>query len=129
MKSEQALAEVEVRYGDQAIKIKGLVDTGASRSVMSKRLSDELGAFNLLKKPYELGTADKEGRLKISGFCNVDVVFQGVEVPGGSRFEIAENLKEEADLIIGRSEIDAWDIIFTPEGPRPREVPIEFKIL
>jgi len=33
------------------------------------------------------------------------------------------------DLIIGRPEIDAWDIIFAPEGPKPRKVPIEFEIV
>jgi hypothetical protein len=54
---------------------------------------------------------------------------EGVEVPGGARFEVAENLREDVDLIIGRPEIDAWDITFTPEGPRPRKVPIEFEVI
>jgi hypothetical protein len=57
------------------------------------------------------------------------VVFQGVEVPGGAVFEVAENLREGVDLIIGRPEIDCWDIVFTPEGPKPRRAPIEFEIL
>ena len=46
--------------------------------------------------------------MKVIGYCNVDVVFEGVEVQGGARFEVAENLREDVDLIIGRSEIDAW---------------------
>ena len=129
MKLEQATAEVEISYGDKAIKLKSLVDTGASRSVISRRLSNKLGIFTPLKEPYELRTADERGKLYISGFCNVDVVFQGVRVPGGSRFEVAESLREGIDLIIGRLEIDAWGIIFTPEGPKPRKVPIEFKVL
>jgi hypothetical protein len=74
-------------------------------------------------------TADEEGRLRIIGFCDLDVVFQGVEVPGECRFEVAENLREDLDLIIGRPERDAWDIIFTSEGPKPRKVPIEFEII
>jgi len=82
-----------------------------------------------LEKPYYLRTADKNGKVKIIGRCIVDVVFQGVKVPGGAVFEVAENLREDLDLIIGRPEIDAWDIIFTPEGPRPRKVPIEFEIV
>ena len=57
------------------------------------------------------------------------MVFQGTEVPGRAVFEVAENLREGVDLIIGRPEIDAWDIVFTPEGPRPRRVPIEFEVL
>jgi hypothetical protein len=57
------------------------------------------------------------------------VVFQGVEVPGGAVFEVAENLRGGVDLIIGRPEIDSWGIVFTPEGPKPRRAPIEFEIL
>ncbi len=47
----------------------------------------------------------------------VDIVFEGVEVPGGVVFGVVENLREDVDLIIGRPEIDAWDMVFTPEGP------------
>lgn len=129
MKPEQAIADVEIKHGGKTIKLKSLVDTGASRSVMSKKLADELGAFMPFSKPYELGTADKEGKLRINGFCNLDVIFQGIEVPGGARFEVAENLRGDMTLIIGRPEIDTWDIIFTPEGPKPRKVPIQFEIL
>lgn len=129
MRVEQAAADVELRYEGRVVRVKALVDTGASKSVISKRLAEELGAFTPLKKPYELRTADREGRLRIIGYCRVDVVFQGAEVPGGAVFEVAENLREDVDLIIGRPEIDAWDIIFTPEGPKPRKVPIEFEII
>jgi predicted aspartyl protease len=129
MKTEQAIAEAILKYGEKTVKLKCLVDTGASRSVISKRIAEQLGAFTPLKKPYELRTADKEGKLRIIGYCNLDIIFQGVEVPGGTRFEVAENLREDLDLIIGGPEIDAWDIIFTPEGPKPRKVPIEFEIV
>jgi hypothetical protein len=129
VKAEQALAEVELKFKDRRVKLKALVDTGSSRSVISKRLADYLGAFTPLEKPYELRTADRGGRLKVVGYCNVDVVFEGVEVPGGARFEVAENLREDVDLIIGRPEMDAWEITFTPEGPRPRKVPIEFEVI
>jgi len=67
--------------------------------------------------------------LRIVGRCMVDVVFQGVEVPGGGVFEVTENLRKDVELVIGRPEIDAWDIVFTPEGPKPRKVPIEFEIV
>jgi hypothetical protein len=129
MKLEQAIAGVEIRYGDKVINLKSLVDTGASRSLMSKKLADELGAFMPLSKAYELGTVDEGGKLKVTGRCVVEVVFQGVEVPGGAMFAVAENLRKEVNLIIGRPEIDAWDIIFTSEGPKPRRVPIKFEIL
>ncbi|MBS7612519.1 retroviral-like aspartic protease [Candidatus Bathyarchaeota archaeon] len=129
MKPEQATADVKLRYGDKIIELKVLVDTGASKSVISKRLTDKLGAFLPLKEPYELRTANEKGRLKIIGRCIVDVVFQGVKVPGGAVFEVAENLRKDIELIIGRPEVDSWDIIFTPEGPKPRKVPIEFEII
>ena len=129
MKSDEVVAEVELRFGGRSVKLKAVVDTGASRSVMSKALSDKLGAFTPLEEPYDLRTADEGGRLRIIGYSRVGVVFQGVEVPGGAVFEVAENLRRGVDLIIGRPEIDSWDIAFTPEGPKPRRVPIEFEIL
>jgi len=129
VKPEQAVADVELRHRDKTVKLKCLVDTGASRSVISKRLSDKLGAFIPLETPHWLRTADKEGKLKIIGYCRVEITFQGVEVPGGEMFRIAENLRGDVDLIIGRPEMDAWDIVFTPEGPKPKKVPIEFEII
>jgi predicted aspartyl protease len=129
MKLDEAVAEVELRFDGKSVKVKALVDTGASRSIMSKALSDELSAFTPLKEPYELRTADEGGRLRIVGYSRVKVVFQGAEVPGGAVFEVAENLRKGVDLIIGRPEIDSWGIVFTPEGPRLRKVPIEFEVL
>ncbi len=129
MKPEHATAGVKLSYGGKSVELKALVDTGASRSVISKRLADKLGALIPLKEPYELRTADEGGRLKIVGRCMVDVVFQGVKVPGGAVFEVAENLRKDVELIIGRPEVDSWDIIFTPEGPKPRKVPIEFEVI
>ena len=129
MRSEQAIADVELRCEGRVVRLKALVDTGASKSVISKRIADELEAFIPLRKPYELRAADEGGRLRIVGRCMVDVVFQGVEVPGGGVFEVTENLRKDVELVIGRPEIDAWDIVFTPEGPKPRKVPIEFEIV
>ena len=129
MKTEQALADVEIRCGEKALRLKALVDTGASRSIISVKRSKEVGSFIPLREPYELKTANKEGKLTIIGECLVEVMFQGIKVPGRVLFEVAENLREDLELIIGRPEIDAWDIIFTPEGPRPRKVPIEFEIV
>jgi len=40
MKLDEAVAEVELRFGGKSVKVRALVDTGASRSIMSKALSD-----------------------------------------------------------------------------------------
>mgnify|MGYP001029505154 CR=1 FL=1 len=129
MKPEQVFADVELKFEDKNIRVKALMDTGASRSVVSMGLAKKLGSLMPLRRPYELRTADMEGRLRITGQCMAEVTFQGVEVPGRVVFEAAENLREDIQLIIGRPEMDAWDIIFTPEGPKPRKVPIEFEII
>jgi len=129
LKPEQAAARVRLSYGDKSIEVEALVDTGASKSVISKELAERLNALIPLKEPYELRTADEGGRLRIIGRCMVDVEFQGVRVPGGAVFEVAENLRKGVELIIGRPEIDSWDIAFTPEGPKPRKVPLEFEII
>jgi hypothetical protein len=61
MKSDEVVAEVELRFGDKSVKLKAIVDTGASRSVMSRFLSDKLGAFTQLEESYDLRTADEGG--------------------------------------------------------------------
>jgi predicted aspartyl protease len=129
LKLEQATARVKLSSGGKSIEVEVLVDTGASKSVVSKELAERLNALIPLKEPYEIRTADEEGRLRIVGRCMVDVEFQGVRVPGGAVFEVAENLRKGVDLIIGRPEIDSWGIVFTPEGPKPRKVPLEFEIM
>jgi len=130
MRVDQVFADVELRCGDRVVKTRALVDTDASKSVMSKNLADTLESFIPLKEPYELKTANEGGRVRIIGRCIVDtVIFQGVKIPGGAVFEVAENLRRDISLIIGRPEIDSWDIVFTPEGPRPRKIPVEFEII
>jgi len=129
MKAEHAVADVHLEHGGRVVKVKALVDTGASKSVISKELADKLNAFAPLREPYELRTADEKGKLRIIGYCRVEVIFQGVKVPGGAVFEVAENLRKDVGLVIGRPEIDSWDIVFTPEGPKPRKIPIEFEII
>lgn len=46
-----------------------------------------------MRKPYELRTANEEGKLRIIGQCTVEVKSQCVEVPGGAVFEVAGNLE------------------------------------
>lgn len=129
MKVEQVTADVELRYGERRIRLKSLVDTGTSTSLISRRLSEKVGSFIPLRKPYELKTADKEGKLRVIGQCLVEVTFQNFEVPGRVLFDVAENLRDDIDLVIGRPEIEKWGIIFIPEGPRPKKVPIEFEVI
>ena len=107
MKAEQAAANVELKSKGKTVRLKALVDTGASRSVIFKELADRLEALIPLDEPYELRTAEKYGRLRIVGQALVKVVFQGVKVPGRVAFEVAENLREGVQLIIGRPEMDA----------------------
>jgi len=67
--------------GKVVVTVAGL---GTRLLPMSKELADNIGAFIPLKEPYELRTADEKDKLKIIGYCRVEVVFQGVEVPGGA---------------------------------------------
>jgi len=84
----------------KAVRIRDLVDSGAGRSVISKKLSEETRSFMPLSESYELRTADKEGKLRITGQCLVEVVFQGVKMPSRVLFEVAENLGE--DFLVGQ---------------------------
>ncbi|RLE47215.1 MAG: hypothetical protein DRJ31_09210 [Candidatus Methanomethylicota archaeon] len=49
MRLEQAFANVELRSDARGIKLKALVDSGASKSIISKRLAEALRAFT----PFE----------------------------------------------------------------------------
>ena len=128
MRSKQVLARIVLISEDKKIEIHALVDTGTSVSIISKGLAEKLG-YSPLSEPYTIRTADRGGYLKIIGYCRVGLTFEGVKVPGGCTFEVAENLREDIDVIIGRPEIDKWDLIFTPEGPRPRKVPIILDVI
>ena len=129
LKLEHVLVEIELEYRGNRIKTSALVDTGAARSVISKELAMKLGAFIPLDKPYKLKTANEEGYLIITGYARLGVRFQGVEIPGGCTFEVAENLRKGIHVIIGRPEIDSWGIILTKEGARLRKIPVEFEII
>jgi predicted aspartyl protease len=50
-RAEQAFADIELKFKDRRIKLKALVDAGASRSVISKRLADCLGASPSSRSP------------------------------------------------------------------------------
>jgi len=122
MDSKRVSAAVELRFRGKSVKLSALVDVNLSKSVVSKRVADELNSFVPLEETYEIEWSDKEERLRIVGRCIGEVIFQGVEVPGKVTFEVAENLCREADLIIGRPEADLWNIIFTSDGPKPRRI-------
>lgn len=128
MKSKQVSAKIVLIGKNTRIETKALVDTGASISIITKKLASKLG-YSLLSEPYMIRTANREGYLKIIGYCRVGLIFEDVKVPGGCTFEVAENLREDVDVIIGRPEIDKWDIIFTPDGSRPRKVPIILDVI
>ncbi|MEM2740389.1 MAG: retroviral-like aspartic protease family protein [Candidatus Bathyarchaeia archaeon] len=94
MRVEQATADVKLEFKGRSIGLKALVDTGASRSVISKRLAEELGALIPLDEPYELRIAYKYGKLRMVEQSLVKVAFRDVEVPGRVVFEVAEKLGE-----------------------------------
>jgi len=60
LKLGQATAALRLVHGDKSIELDALVDTGASRSVISRRLAG-LGALIPLKELCELRMADEKG--------------------------------------------------------------------
>ena len=111
MRDEEVFANIELWLKLKSVNVHALVDTGATRSIMSMRLAKELD-FVPYEKTREIGTAEEGGKLRLVGYCVVEkVVFEGVEIPiGASLFEVAENLRGEVDLILGRDNIDLWNV-------------------
>ena len=68
MKSQQVLARIVLIVGDKQVEIDAIVDAGASVSIISKGLAEKLG-YNPLSKPYTIRTANRDGYLRIIGYC------------------------------------------------------------
>jgi hypothetical protein len=73
----------------------------------------------------EFTLVERRTALKVLDYIQILKTLEGSPID-----DIAYVIEESAEeLFRGRAEIDSWDIVFTPEGPKPRRVPIEFEIL
>ncbi len=129
MRIEQVRAKVKLTYGGEGAEVEALFDTGASVSVASEDLARKLASFRELppEDRYFLGTAKKDVMIHITAKVDARVEVAGYEMPI-TTFDVSLDLPEGA-LIIGRPELDKWDIVFTPEGPRPRRYPIRLELI
>ena len=66
------------------------------------------------------------------GYCVAErVIFEEVEVPiVASLFEVARNLRKNVDLIVGRDNIDLWNVrVKKGERPYVELDPLHFSII
>ena len=104
-----------------------LFDSGAGRSVISKVVADAIGRFRPIT-PYKLHTARKGVKLTVIGKCDVErVEVLGCPVPEVPTFEVSEQL--DRDVIIGRPDLNLWEIELTREGPKLKRRPIRLEIV
>jgi hypothetical protein len=73
----------------------------------------------------EFTLVERRTALKVLNYIQILKTLEGSPIDDIAY--VIEELAEE--LFRGRTEIDSWDIVFTPEGPKPRRVSIEFEIL
>lgn len=123
MRAEQVLAKIKLAGEEYP----ALFDSGVARSVMPKSIAVKLGRFVEApeEEKYELETAKKGVKVRIIGNCIVPVEVAGCKIPR-TMFEVSEDVDT---IIVGRHELDSWDIIFTPEGPKPRTCPIRWELI
>ena len=123
MKAEQVTGRIKLNGRE----VEAVFDTGASKSVMPKSLALELGCYRELpdEHKYELPTAKKGVTVRIVGRCDVLPEVAGCKVPS-TTFEVSEDVER---VIIGRPQLDEWEIVFTREGPKPRRVPIRLELI
>ncbi|MEM2289995.1 MAG: hypothetical protein QXR87_02460 [Candidatus Hadarchaeales archaeon] len=123
---------MELKQVKAKIKIKGeekeaWFDTGATLSVMPKELALKFGDY--LEYPaedqFEVVTAKKGAKVRIIGECSVSPEIAGCKIPR-TTFKVSEDVE---GIIIGLPEIDSWGIVFTPEGPKPKECPIRMALI
>ena len=108
-------------------EVEALFDTGMRRSVVPKSLALELGCYRELPEEdrYGLEVAGEGVKLRIIGKCDVIPEVAGCKIPS-TTLEVSEDVRE---VVIGRPELDEWDIVFTPEGSKLRKYPITFDLI
>ena len=117
----QNKARVSLRGEGKTVLVEGVFSTGSPTSMISADLARALGTFTELdvKDRYEVPTLKKG--------VGVEVVGKSVVVPelAGCRqrvtvLDVVRDLPTGRNLLVGREDIDRWQIEFTEQGPRPR---------
>ena len=122
MKMEKVKARIKL----DGIEVDAVFDTGAPVSVVPKELAMRLEGYRELKKKYYVGTAKKGVGFRIIGKVDAYPEVGGCSEIPATTFEVSDEVDH---VIIGRPELDKWDIVFTPEGPRPRKCPVELEVI
>lgn len=129
MRDNQAIGKVRLTSDGQMLEVDALFDTGAARSVMSVDLAKRLstGYSKLPQGQAYALTTPKGGRLRVDGHIQAKVELYGCDVPS-TGIEVSPDLTH-GRLIVGRPQLDEWDIVFTKAGPRPRTCPIKLELI
>ncbi len=130
MEDKRVHGLIRLGSGGKTIEVDALFDTGASRSVLSSDIAEQLksGYVRLpADQEYSLGTASRDGKVRVTGRLSVTVELPDCEIPS-TPFEVSEDL-EPGKLIIGRTQLDEWGIEFTKDGPHPRTCPVRLEII
>ncbi len=129
MRAEQATGKLRLISDGQIVEVEALFDTGASRSVMAADIAKKLstGYYQLPHGQAYALTTPKGERLRVDAQVRAKVELYGCDVPS-TGIEVSPDLVD-GRLIIGRPQLDEWDIVFTKAGPRPKSCPIKLELV
>lgn len=129
MKDEHVKAMVTLRCGDDAVEIEALFDTGAGRSFMSADVAAKFPrCLVALTKAYDIRLPKRDEKIAVTSRSNIEEVeVAGCKIPN-TPFEVSPDLRD-GTLIIGRPELDTWDVQFTAGGPRPKKCPVTLELI
>lgn len=131
MEERRVRARVELTCGVGApVAADALFDTGAYRSVVSEDLVAGLAGCRLRlprSMRYEMAGVVRGSTLRVEEVVVARVRLAQCEVQP-TVFEVSPDL-DPGTVIVGRPELDAWGIDFTPSGPAPRACPPKMGII
>lgn len=107
-------------------ELTALFDSGASTSVISEKVAEELG-FDRYDKPKELSLAVKEKKAELVGESRIDIEMDGCKLPISEVFGVVEELRYDA--VIGRDLMDKYEIMLGKDKPRLKSRPPELKLI
>ena len=107
----RVFGEVKIRSNKGECQVRGLFDTGASRTFIRTDVAKELGDLIPLSKPRLATLGDGENKIEIKHGMFLEITLDDYTIDTDA--DVSPKLAH--DLIIGASTMQEWGIVLDPE--------------
>jgi hypothetical protein len=127
MEQEQVVAKIKIFCRDTEREVDAVFDTGAGSSYMSPDIAIEFPqCIQFLSKAIETETAERNADLVADKYIATEIEFDNVDKPA---IFLVPNRMKPGLIIIGRPELDRFNVQFTPNGPKSIKSPLRDTLL